>query len=138
MEMTTRRISIGVLLGGCYMLFVWAAAWIGLFEWIQKEHIQHITINSLLAPFSSLAIFVFVAIYIFHKWYKSPKNALSFGKNTVIACSFCVAATLVQLPLLYFDGVDLYCIYIAEAAFLVCSFIVALLTNAFYIFLFDK
>lgn len=138
MGMTVKRIGMGFLLGGSYMLFVWAAAWIGLFEWIQKEHIQHISINSLLAPFSSLAIFVFLAIYWFHKWYRLPSNGSSFLQNIIIAIAFCLAATLVQLPLLYLDGVNVSCIYIAEAAFLVCSFVTALLTNAFYLFLFRK
>lgn len=136
--MTAKRISTGILAGTAYTLFVWAAAWLGLFEWIQKEHLQDITINSLLAPFSCLSIFVFFALYGFHKGKKATKRQASFSKNGVIIIAFCLAATLVQFPLLYLDGIHWSCIYVTEIAFFLCSFLVALLTNAFYLFLFGK
>ena len=80
-------------------------------------------------------MFIFVTIYLYHKWQPQEKQNKTFGKLMIIGCGFALGATITQLSLMQIDGAKIGNSLIIAGVFFTTSLLISLLISSFYLFL---
>lgn len=128
-----KRIIVGIIGGMLYTLFTWVVAFLNVIHWIKRrDAVDEIVMTDFAAPFSLIAIFVFLTLYAFHKWQPEQRSNKTFFNLWIIGLMFSIGATATLVGLSYLDATANT--IILSSFFLVCLFI-ATLTCSFYLFL---
>ncbi|CAA6829379.1 MAG: Unknown protein, partial [uncultured Aureispira sp.] len=122
--------------GLCYILVTWAATLTGILDWYKNFNPDHLMeIVSIFAPFSLMAVFIFVTIYAYHRWEPPKKQKKTFGNLMVIGAGFALGATITQLSLMQIDGTKIGNSLIIGGLFFTTSILISLLISSFYLFI---
>jgi hypothetical protein len=131
-----KKIITGFAGGFLYVLTTWMATLTGMMDWLERLKIHQATQGiSILAPFSLMAIFVFGTLYVYHKWQPQEKEKKTFFKLMIIGLSFSFFSTIMQISLMYFDGIEIQNSLIIAALFFAATLIISMLTSVFYLFI---
>jgi cation transporter-like permease len=131
-----RKLFAGFAGGMCYVLVTWTATLTGILEWYKNFDPDHLTeIVSIFAPFSLMAMFIFISIYLYHKWQPLEKQKKTFWKLMVIGSGFALGATVTQLSLMQIDGSKIGNSLIIAGLFFTTSILISLLISSFYLFI---
>lgn len=132
----TKKLIAGFVGGMSYILVTWMATLTGILEWYKNFDPDHLTeIVSIFAPFSLMAMFIFVSIYLYHKWQPQEKQKKTFGKLMIIGSGFALGATITQLSLMQIDGAKIGNSLIIAGLFFTTSLLISLLISSFYLFI---
>lgn len=131
-----RKLITGFVGGLCYIFVTWTATLTGILDWYKNFDPDHLTeIISIFAPFSLMAMFIFVTIYLCHKWQPEEQQKKTFGKLMVIGSGFAMGATITQLSLMQIDGAKIGNSLIIAGLFFTTSILISLLISSFYLFI---
>ncbi|WMX12596.1 MULTISPECIES: hypothetical protein [unclassified Aureispira] len=131
-----RKLIAGFVGGIGYIFVTWAATLTGILDWYKNFDPDHLTeIVSIFAPFSLMAMFLFLTIYLYHRWQPQEKRKKTFGKLMIIGTGFAMGATTTQLTLMQIDGVKIGNSLIVAGLFFATSLLISLLISSFYLFI---
>lgn len=131
-----KKIITGFAGGFLYVLTTWTATLTGIMDWLERIKIHQATQGiSILAPFSLMAIFIFVSLYLYHKWQPLEVEKKTFLRLMIIGFSFAFFSTFMQISFMYFDGIAIQNSLIIAALFFIATLIIAMLTSVFYLFI---
>lgn len=131
-----RKLIAGFVGGIGYIFVTWAATLTGILDWYKNFDPDHLTeIVSIFAPFSLMAMFLFLTIYLYHRWQSQEKRKKTFGKLMIIGTGFAMGATTTQLTLMQIDGVKIGNSLIVAGLFFATSLLISLLISSFYLFI---
>lgn len=134
--MMIRKLIAGFVGGMCYIFVTWTATLTGILDWYESFDPDRLTeIVSIFAPFSLMAMFIFVTIYLYHKWQPQKKQKKTFGKLMIIGSGFAMGATTTQLSLMQLDGAKIGSSLIIAGLFFTSSLLISLLISSFYLFI---
>lgn len=130
-----KKLLAGFVGGIAYILVTWGATLTGILDWLEQNPNQPQAGFSILAPFSLMAIFMFVSIYVYHQWQPEARQTKTFGKLMIIGTAFALGATITQLSLMQLDGIQIGNSLIIAGIFFTSSILIALLICSFYLFI---
>jgi hypothetical protein len=131
-----RKLIAGFVGGMCYIFVTWTATLTGVLDWYKNFDPNHLMETvSIFAPFSLMAMFIFVTIYLYHKWQSQEKQKKTFWKLMVIGSGFALGATITQLSLMQIDGTKIENSLIIAGVFFTTSILISLLISSFYLFI---
>jgi hypothetical protein len=131
-----RKLIAGFVGGMSYIFVTWTATLTGILDWYKNFDPDHLTeIVSIFAPFSLMAMFIFVTIYLYHKWQAQEKQQKTFWELMVIGSGFALGATVTQLSLMQIDGAEIGSSLIIAGLFFTTSILISLLISSFYLFI---
>jgi len=131
-----RKLLAGFVGGMSYILVTWAATLTGILEWYKNFDPDHLTeVVSIFAPFSLMAIFIFISISLYHIWQPEVKKKKTLSKLMIIGSGFALGATVTQLSLMQIDGAKIENSLIIAGLFFTTSILISLLISSFYLFI---
>jgi hypothetical protein len=126
----------GFVGGMGYIFVTWTATLTGILEWYKNFDPDHLTeVVSIFAPFSLMAMFIFITIYLYHKWQPQENLKRTFWKLMIIGSGFALGATVTQLSLMQIDGAKIGSSLIIAGLFFTTSILISLLISSFYLFI---
>lgn len=132
-------IVIGAAGGFFYVALTWAATLTGILEWYEQWDTDQLWQLVSIGPvFSLLALFL-LASMLAHRYICPPKQDQQPRRYLIIiGLGFSIGATLTQLGLMHWEGIEAPRAHLVAGLFWGSSLLVSLLTVAFYRFISNR